>query len=399
MLSLEEALEKLLASVRSVEGSESCPVSSAVGRFVTQDILAKSALPPFDNSAMDGYAVRSADIRGAGLDKPVRLHCIASVPAGQCFSGTIAAGQCARIFTGSPLPAGADAVVMQEDTRVHAAEVDVLDAVKPWENIRFEGEDIKESASIAKAGARVTAQTAALLCACGVAEIPVRRFVRVAILATGGELKNPGDTLGSGEIYESNRILISALSRGIGVEPILHDIVQDDLAATVQAIRHASAADTIITCGGVSVGEYDFVKAAIYELGGAVDFWRVAIKPGKPFAHARVFDKPLFGLPGNPVSALVTFWLLVRPALLKMAGAADFAPTISFGTLAEEISNPGDRRHFVRVTIDSTGNVRASGPQASHRLGSLAAANGLLDVPACAVFEPGKIVKVLLLPN
>jgi len=192
--------------------------------------------------------------------------------------------------------------------------------------------------------------------------------------------------------------LISSLARKIGVEPVENEIVPDDLAATVQAMRDAASADAIITCGGVSVGEYDFVKAAVSELGGAIDFWRVAIKPGKPFAHATVFGKPLFGLPGNPVSALVTFWLLVRPALLRMAGAAELSPPVSLGILAEEISNRGDRRHFVRVNMSAGGNVRASGPQASHRLGSLAAANALLDVPPGTNWEVGRTVKLILLP-
>jgi molybdopterin molybdotransferase len=320
---------------------------------------------------------------------------VANVPAGSAFDGQIGSNECARIFTGSPLPKGADAVVMQEDARAELPSVYVFDAVKPWENIRFRGEDVKEGSVIAERGAGVTAPMAALLSACGVAEVKVNRRVRLAILATGNELKEPAMRLGPGEIYESNRVMIAMVARQIGVEPIVKPIVRDDLASTVAAIREANEADAIVTCGGVSVGEYDFVKAAICELGGAIDFWRIAIKPGKPFAYAAVFGKPLFGLPGNPVSALVTFWLLVRPALLRMAGAVDVSTPVSFGTLAEEISNRGDRRHFVRVVIDSEGNVRASGPQASHRLGSLAAANGLLDVPAKTVWEAGRIVRMI----
>jgi molybdopterin molybdotransferase len=399
MLSLEEALEKLLSAAHPIQGAELCSVNSSDGRILAEDILAKSALPPFDNSAMDGYAVRSADVQNAALDKPVRLRSIASVPAGNFFSGTIRIGECARIFTGSPLPAGADAVVMQEDTRATADSVEILDAVKPWENIRFRGEDAKEGARIASTGAKVTPQLAALMSACGVAELKAKRRLRVSILATGNELKEPGQMLAPGEIYESNRVLISTLVRKLGFDATVAEIVPDNLAATVAAIRQASEADAVITCGGVSVGEFDFVKSAISELGGVIDFWRVAIKPGKPFAHARVLEKPLFGLPGNPVSALVTFWLLVRPTLLKMAGTTDIVPPVSFGKLAEEISNPGDRRHFVRVTFDGAGNVRVSGLQASHRLASLAVANGLLDVPAGANLAADDTVKILLLPS
>jgi molybdopterin molybdotransferase len=397
MISLEQALEQLLKSVRPVEGVETIGIDSAVGRFVAEDVSALSALPPFDNSAMDGYAVRSADVKDATTEKPARLRQVGKVPAGQFFSGSVGKGECVRIFTGSPLPEGADAIVMQEDTRADADVVEILDAVKPWENIRFRGEDVKQGARIAAAGARVTPQLAALLSACGVGQLKVRRKLRIAIVATGKELKRPGTPLAPGEIYESNRILVSSLVKAIGCEPIVHETVEDELRATVAAIQRASEADAIVTCGGVSVGEYDFVKTAIAELGGRVDFWRVAIKPGKPFAHAVVLGKPLFGLPGNPVSALVTFWLLVRPTILRMAGTSDVLAKVSLGKLAEEISNPGDRRHFVRVTIDSEGNVRASGPQASHRLASLAAANGLLDVPADATWEIGRTVKVILL--
>jgi molybdopterin molybdotransferase len=269
--------------------------------------------------------------------------------------------------------------------------------VKPWENIRFRGEDVKQGVVIAEAGSRLNAQTSALLSACGVNEISVRRLLRVAVLATGNELKGPGGTLQPGEIYESNRTLIASLIGQVGAEAIDLPIVRDDLQSTIDAIRNASEADVIITCGGVSVGEYDFVKEAITQLGGTIDFWRVAIKPGKPFVFANVLGKPLFGLPGNPVSALVTFWILVRPALLRMAGGVDLAPPVSFGRLAEEISNRGDRRHFMRVALDSEGNVRSSGAQASHRLQSLASANALLDVPAETTWEIGRTVKLLLL--
>lgn len=397
MLSLEQAIEKLMQSVKPVDGDEAVSLGDAIGRVVAEDVLAPSELPAFDNSAMDGWAVQSADVQSASADRPVTVESIANVPAGQAFSGRINAGQCARIFTGSPLPAGADAVVMQEDTRAELPKVHILDAVKPWENIRFRGEDVKEGSSIARRGDRVTPQMAALFSACGVSQVTMKRRVKVAVLATGNELKEPGAKLAAGEIFESNRILITSLLLRLGMEPVVKPIVADELAATVNAIREASECDTIVTCGGVSVGEYDFVKAAVSELGGAIDFWRVAIKPGKPFIHAQVLGKPLFGLPGNPVSALVTFWLLVRPTLLQMAGVKDVGARTSFGTLAEEIRNTGDRRHFVRVMIDGEGNVQASGPQASHRLASLAAANGLVDVAAAETWPAGKSVKVILL--
>lgn len=397
MLSLEDAVGKLLQAVKPVDASEEVAPGDSIGRVVAEEVLAPSALPGFDNSAMDGWAVRSADVQSASLDRPVILECIANVPTGESFSGMIGPGQCARIFTGSSLPNGADAVVMQEDARAKLPKVHVFDAVKPWENVRFCGEDVKERSAIGRSGDRVTAQMAALFSACGVSKVTVKRRVKVAIVATGNELKEPGTRLGGGEIYESNRILISSLVSRLGMAAVVKPIVADELGAAVEAIRCAAEADAIITCGGVSVGEYDFVKAAVSELGGGIDFWRVAIKPGKPFVHASVLGKPLFGLPGNPVSALVTFWLLVRPALLRMAGASKLSAPVSFGVLAEEIRNPGDRRHFVRVATDGEGKIRVSGPQASHRLASLATANGLVDVAPGESLPAGKIVKVILL--
>ena len=398
MLSLEEALDKLLSSAPPVGGAETRPLNDSVGRFLASDIFAKSALPPFDNSAMDGYAVKSEDVCGATSESPIRLRNKANIPAGSFFSGQINIGECARIFTGSPLPMGADAVVMQEDTRSAASEIEVLDAVKPWENIRFRGEDVREGARIAYEGSRINAQIASLLSACGISEVSVKPQLKISILATGNELRPPGHALAPGEIYESNRILISSLVRALGFEPIVGDIVPDDLSATKDAIRNAATSDAIITCGGVSVGEFDFVKAAIGEIGGSIDFWRVSIKPGKPFAYASVLGTPLFGLPGNPVSALVTFWMLVHPTLLMMAGAAQLGLPTSQSELAEDFSNPGDRRHFVRILIGADGRVYSSGSQASHRLASLARANGLLDMPAGANWEKGRTAKVILLP-
>jgi molybdopterin molybdotransferase len=292
---------------------------------------------------------------------------------------------------------GADAVIMQEDTKVDGENVLALDAVKPWENIRFAGEDVKAGAGVAQAGDRVNAGLLGLLAATGVAEATVFKRPRIAILATGSELRAPGESLKPGEIFESNRLVVAALVRRIGAVAEIKPVVADDLTSTMTELREAAGADAIITCGGVSVGEFDFVKSAIEQLGGALNFWRVAVKPGKPFLHATVLGKPLFGLPGNPVSSLVTFWLLVRPALLRMAGAGEVAPPMTLGELADEVSNKGDRRQFVRVRIDPNGLARMSGPQASHRLGSLAAANGLLDVPAGARWEAGRRVQVLRL--
>jgi molybdopterin molybdotransferase len=401
MLTLEQALERLLAGIHPLS-AEDVPLIAAAGRFLAEPIASPGALPPFDNSAMDGWAVRSADVAAASVENPICVRAIAKTPAGETYSGEVATGQCVRIFTGSPLPRGADAVVMQEDARLglDAETTAILDPVKAWENVRFRGEDVKPGAALAQVGDQLTPELLALLSACGIANIRAYRVPTVAILATGNELREPalGAELKPGEIFESNRVMIAALVRQLGAEPIVLPIVPDDLEATKAALREAaSRADAIITCGGVSVGEYDFVKSAIQALDGQIDFWRVAMKPGKPFLCALLLGKPLFGLPGNPVSALVTFTMLARPALLRMAGSRDTAPTVSWGILAEEFANPGDRRHFVRVVLDAAGNIRASGPQASHRLGSLAKANALLELPAGENWPAGKMARVILL--
>lgn len=392
MHTLEQAVEKLLAAVQPAE-CEIVPITAAHDRILARDIESPGALPSFDNSAMDGWAVRSADV----AKTPVSLEIAAHIPAGQNAGRELQSGQCARIFTGSPVPPGADAVVMQEDARQEGGRVVILDPVRPWENIRFRGEDVKPGARIGAEGERLHPQSLALLSACGVAQLQVRKRLRVAILATGSELREPGVQLKGGEIYESNRLMVAAALGSLHIDSQILPIVPDDLAATVAALREAAAYDAIITCGGVSVGEYDFVKAAVAELQGRIDFWRVAIKPGKPFVFANVLDKMLFGLPGNPVSAFVTLFLLVRPALLRMSGLRDTAAQFAFAELAEEFRNPGDRRHFIRVHLDGGGTVHSTGPQASHRLATLAAANALLDLGPGEVFERGRRARVILL--
>jgi molybdopterin molybdotransferase len=398
MLELEQALETVLASVPAPQ-SELVPLAAAHRRVVSEKILMPTDLPPFDNSSMDGYAVRARDISSANPQNPVSLALAGKITAGEAFHGELSAGQCIRIFTGSILPAGADAVVMQEDTQLEAkrpAEVLFLDAAKPWENVRFRGEDVKRGAAIATAGEILGAAQMALLAAGGVAEVKVGRRPTVALLATGSELKEAGSALAPGQIYESNRAALSPLIAVAGGVPKIFPIVPDNAEATRAALSRAFAeCDVVITCGGVSVGEMDFVKSAFEELGGQLQFWKVAIKPGKPFVFGCHGEKLLFGLPGNPVSAFVTFLLLARPALLRWQGAARVRIPTAPGVLTEPFSNPDHRRHFVRVTVDEKGGVRSAGTQASHVLGSLALANGLVDVPPETTLPAGTTVQVL----
>jgi len=409
MLELEQAVEKILASIPAPK-SETIPLREAHGRVVAEKILAAIDLPPFDNSAVDGYAVRAQDVASASAQHPVTLQLAGRVAAGEHFDGQLSPGQCIRIFTGSPVPPGADAVVMQEDTKAEASrsnEVQILDSAKPWENIRFHGEDVKHGTLIAEPGTRLGAAHIGLLAATGVGQVTVNRRPTVALLATGSELREPlsetpstssasSSTLAPGHIFESNRAALTPLIATTGAIPKIFPTVPDTAEATRAALARAFAeCDLVITCGGVSVGEMDFVKSAFEELGGQLDFWKVAIKPGRPFVFGRLGKKFLFGLPGNPISAFVTFLLLTRPALLRWQGAANISLPTSFGTLAEPFSNPGDRRHFVRVTMDRNGQVHSAGTQASHILSSLALANGLIDLPPKTTLALGTTAKVL----
>jgi molybdopterin molybdotransferase len=315
------------------------------------------------------------------------------------FAGNVAPGCCVRLFTGSPLPRDADAVVMQEDTQLAESpgeEILVLAPTAPWENTRLRGEDIRQGALLAESGSLLRVGHLSLLAATGVAEVNVGIGPVTALLATGSELREPGATLEPGQIFESNRIGLASLVRGVGGISRVLPLVPDRLDATRLALIEAfEQCDMVITSGGVSVGEMDFVKRAFEEIGGEMQFWKVAIKPGRPFVFGRWRDKFLFGLPGNPASALVTFLLLVRPALLRWQGSTDIQMHGHPGTLREPLANRGDRRHFIRVKIDAAGNVSPAGIQASHILSSLAAANGLVDVPPQRTLPSGTAVQVM----
>jgi len=405
MLQYEEALSRILEEVPSPT-SERVALTDATGRIVAEEILSSIDLPPFDNSAMDGYAVRASDVASAKPDSPVALRLVGRIAAGENFSGEVTPGACVRLFTGSSLPGGADAVVMQEDTTVEAAapkEIQILDPVKPWENVRFHGEDVKRGACLVVKGDTLDVGGVALLAATGCVEVAVSRRPLVGILATGSELREPGQSLQPGQIYESNRLAIAALVRKAGAIPRIYPLVTDLLEATRLALSNSfKECDIVVTSGGVSVGEMDFVKQALAELGGNLQFWKVAIKPGRPFVFGRIpSDQPLtghklfFGLPGNPVSALVTFLLLVRPAILRWQGASNVALSTYPAILAEPLENQGERRHFMRVRISIDGRVHSAGYQASHILSSFAAADGLVDVPPRSTLAAGTTVHVL----
>lgn len=398
MLELEKAVETILAAIPPAK-TELIPVAESYRRIVAEKITALNDVPPFDNSSMDGYAVRASDVAGASATNPIALSLAGKIAAGEAFHGELLARQCIRIFTGSSLPRGADAVVMQEDTRTdpnRPREVLFLDSAKAWENVRFRGEDVKRGTMLAEAGEKLDVTKMALLAASGVAKVAVGCRPSVAILATGSELKEAGATLEPGQIFESNRVALAPLIASAGGVPVVFPIVPDDAESTRNALSRALAeCNVVITCGGVSVGEMDFVKSAFEELGGHLQFWKVLIKPGRPFVFGRHGNSFLFGLPGNPVSAFVTFLLLVRPALLRWQGAKCTGLQASPGILAESLTNPDARRHFMRVTMDADGKVRSAGTQASHILSSLAAAQGLIDVAPNTNLATGATVQVL----
>ncbi|MCX6923839.1 MAG: molybdopterin molybdotransferase MoeA, partial [Verrucomicrobia bacterium] len=326
MLEFEEALSEILAAVPAPT-TESVSLCDASGRVLMEHLRSPIDLPIFANSAMDGYVVRSADVASAKPASPVCLRLAGKVAPGEAFTGELTAGTCIRIFTGSPLPLGADAVVMQEDARKDSdlpATVKILAAVGPGEYVRSRGEDMKCEATLAAGGDVLTAGRIGLLAAVGLTSVRVGCLPVVGLLATGSELTEPGQPLAPGCIYESNRSTLAVLLKCAGAVPKTFPLVPDTLAGTGSALANAfHQCDAVVTSGGVSVGEVDFLKRAFTQIGGELDFWKVAIKPGRPLAFGRLGPKLLFGLPGNPVSAFVTFLLLVRPALRRWQGATD----------------------------------------------------------------------------
>jgi molybdopterin molybdotransferase len=398
MLQLEQAVARILDCLPAPR-PQVIPLPEACGRVLLEKVAAPMDLPCFDNSAMDGFALRAADLAAASVATPVRLRMIERLPAGSFPAQALAVGTCSRVFTGSPLPVGADAVVMQEDTtREENSTREILfrEPIEPGENIRRQGEDIRRGSLLLDAGRRIFASHLMLLGSVGLAKLTVGVRPAVGLLATGSELQEPGSELHPGGIYESNRLGLQGFLQAAGARCRIYPIVPDDPAATRQSLAVALREnDLVVTSGGVSVGELDFVKPAFEAEGGHFEFWRLNMKPGRPFVFGSCRGKFLFGLPGNPLSALVTCLLLVRPAVLKWQGATEVELPSHPGILGETVVNDGPRRHFLRVRVGPGGEVHPAGLQASHGLGALADANGLLDVPGGVTWEAGRPVRVL----
>jgi molybdopterin molybdotransferase len=395
LLPVAHALERVLATARPVSATVALPLLDALGRVVSEDIVSAIDVPLSDNSAMDGYALRACD---AGLALPVSQR----IPAG-AVGTDLQPCTAARIFTGAPIPPGADAVVMQENCTEAAGVVTVSGSVTAGLNIRPRGQDIRAGGTVLARGRILRPQDLGLLASIGRATVNVFRPLRVAILSTGNELAEPGSSeLPQGGIYNSNRFTLAGLLRAIHLECIDCGIVADNPEATANAlVSAAECADCVITTGGVSVGEEDHVKHQVERL-GRLDLWKLAIKPGKPLAFGNINGKPFIGLPGNPSSVFVTFCLIARPFLLKMQGATELAPLHLQARADFTVKKPGDRQEYLRVTLLSTAQgLRATRypDQSSGVLSSVSHSNALAVIPIGMTVEPGDSVEVILLDS
>jgi molybdopterin molybdotransferase len=387
LIPLDDALTSLLAQVTPLAGTEALATAEARGRVLAADLVSPVDVPPADNSAMDGYALRAAD---AGALLPVTQR----IPAGSVPT-PLAAGEAARIFTGAQVPAGADTVVMQEHTELVDGQLRVTQPVTAGAHVRRRGEDVRAGAVVLPAGTRLDAVSLGLAATAGAAQLTVTRRPRVAVFSTGDELVMPGEPLPPGAIYNSNRFTLRALLEGLGCEVVDLGIVPDKLDATRAALREAaSRADVILTSGGVSVGEEDHLRPAV-QAEGRLDLWAIAIKPGKPFAYGRVGEAHFIGLPGNPVSSLVTFLVLVRPFLLKLQGASRLAPRGYRIPAGFDWPKPDKRREFLRVRLDEASGLALFGNQSSGVLTSAFWADGLVDNPAGQAFKAGDAVRFI----
>ncbi|MFV0263355.1 MAG: molybdopterin molybdotransferase MoeA [Kluyvera sp.] len=394
LMPLDTALEQMLNQITPLRDSESVPLLQAFGRITARDIVSPLDVPGFDNSAMDGYSVRLAD-----LAAQVPLAVAGKAFAGQPFHGEWPAGSCVRIMTGAPIPTGCDAVVMQEETEQTDAGVRFTASVKPGQNIRRRGEDIANGAVVFPVGTRLTVAELPVLASLGIAEVEVVRKVRVALFSTGDELQLPGQPLGDGQIYDTNRLAVHLMLEQLGCEVINLGIIRDDPEQLRQTFIAADQqADVVISSGGVSVGEADYTKTILDEL-GEIGFWKLAIKPGKPFAFGKLSHSWFCGLPGNPVSAALTFYQLVQPLLAKLsAGSSTQAPRLRVRSADRLKKSPG-RLDFQRglLSRDANGDLTVSttGHQGSHIFSSFSQGNCFIVLEReRGHVEPGEWVEV-----
>ena len=390
MLSVEEALEQVLAMFQPLE-PESVPVLETLGRTLAQDVYADVNIPPHDNSAMDGYAVIAEDAAGASPETPVRLRVVENLAAGYVAQITVTQGTAVRIMTGAPVPEGADAVVRFERTQQEGESVDLYFAPPVGNNIRYAGEDVHKGDLILHKGTPIRPQEMGMLASLGCREVSVVRRPRVAILATGDELVDIDEPLAPGKIRNTNSYSNAAQVIKYGGIPVMLGIARDKVGDLTAKIRDglAQGVDLFLTSGGVSVGDFDVVKKVL-AAEGEMTFWRVRMKPGKPLAFGRLETEdgrsvPMLGMPGNPVSVMVSFEIFARPAILRMLGQADLDLPAIDATLTDEIMSKDERRHYVRVRIgveDGRYVASLTGAQGSGILNSMVKGNGLAIIPA-----------------
>lgn len=383
MRSVEEH-QRLIARLISPRRAGGAPLADTLGLVLAGDVIAGLSLPVFDNSAMDGYAVRVEDVAGASASQPVKLVVAEDIPAGRIDSPILVPGTAHRIMTGAPMPPGATAVVPVERTDGRVDTVTILASAKPGQHIRRAGEDVVVGTTVLDAGRVVTPAVLGLVAALGLGELPVIGRQRVVVISTGSELVAPGAALLPGQIYESNAIMLAAAAREAGAEVVAVLTCDDDIERfSAMLDSFADRADLIITSGGVSAGAYEVVKDALGGDDGRVEFVKVAMQPGMPQGAGTVHDTAIVTLPGNPVSALVSFEVFIRPALRAAMGFPQPNRPIRTGVLAEPLTSPAGKRQFRRGVYDpDTGIVLSYGPPASHHLRWLASANCLLDIAA-----------------
>jgi len=386
LISFDDARKQLLDAAIPLLETEDVPLEQCFGRVLGSDMYSPFDVPHFDNSAMDGYAICAADLASNGN----RLRVAQRIAAGAAPAGHID-GTAARIFTGAPMPRGADTVVMQEHCRVEGEWVQIDQAVTTGQHVRKQGHEIRSGQVVLSTGSRLTAAHLGLAASLGLATLPVIRKLRIAIFFTGSELVAPGMPLQPGQIYNSNRFVLLGMLAGLGLEVIDLGIVPDNLDTTCETLRiAASRADVILTSGGMSVGEEDHVRAAV-EKTGHLAVWKIAVKPGKPLAFGQIGDAAFIGLPGNPVSVWVGMSTIVLPYLRKRQGMLEFEVTRQ-RLVADFSKRTGERREFVRVRVNQQGVLSLHPNQDSGALSSAAWASGLADIPANTAITPGQPV-------